>query len=271
MTNPSILSVVVMYCDDDAQYLENCLASTPRSHDAEVIVMKTVPVPVSPAALRGEPVMLRQAGNVKFYEWEYVEGRFDFAAARNVAASVATGEWIFSLDCDERMMTEQHYHIIEGCRTASGDIGGVKVAMISFERSHVRDGMSVTMSCPVRLFRRKPEIRYEGNIHESVIESIVRAGYRVEPGEIIVWHRGYQDLTPEAIVKKARRNIEVSARELAGLGAFASGERRERLIDIIADMGMLLGRHTDKTIPEKATTHIEPAAPSCAYNGIFNY
>ena len=58
----------------------------------------------------------------------------------------------------------------------------------------------------MKLFRNLPELRFEGRIHEQILESINRAGGRVERSGLHVVHSGY-DYSPEGQRKKRERDL----------------------------------------------------------------
>jgi len=84
---------------------------------------------------------------------------YSFSEQRNFAIEQATGDWILSLDADEtidnsRYMTELIHN------PANKDIVG-----FSFPTDHVTQIMT-DQDPHVRLFRNRPDIRWEREIHE---------------------------------------------------------------------------------------------------------
>ncbi len=88
----------------------------------------------------------------KVYDFAWVD---DFAAARNFAASKATGDWILSIDADELL--------------EPGGMEKIREAILT-----VRHAIGIRMTTPgtsyhvPRLFRNIPSVRWAGRIHETI-------------------------------------------------------------------------------------------------------
>lgn len=90
--------------------------------------------------------------------------RDDFAKARNEAVSHARGQWILSIDADERIMRGDR----EGLRLLLSDASRVAY------RLWLRPDAAFTPFRHCRLFRNHRDIRFEGRIRESVVPSLRR-------------------------------------------------------------------------------------------------
>jgi len=66
----------------------------------------------------------------------------------------------------------------------------------------------------VKLFRNLPDLRFEGRIHEQILDSIYRAGGRVERAAMRVVHSGY-DQTPEGLARKLERDLRIIHKDIA--------------------------------------------------------
>ena len=66
----------------------------------------------------------------------------------------------------------------------------------------------------VKLFRNLPELRFEGRIHEQILESINRVDGRVERSPLYVVHSGY-DHSPEGQKRKRERDLYLLEKDLA--------------------------------------------------------
>jgi len=131
----------------------------------------------------------------------------DFAEARNIALSKATGDWIFVLDADEAVSPadcSNLRNLLEhaACRK---DTAGWLVTTRNYSPDMNLEGWTANdgtygsevtasgwfPSVKVRLFRNDPHIRYEGAVHEMVEPSMKRAGLTWLPCDLIVHHYGY--------------------------------------------------------------------------------
>lgn len=138
----------------------------------------------------------------KVLDFEWVN---DFAAARNCALNAATGDFILVLDADERIGSGGAERIREAVRHPGAAAFSMEVV------SDVGTGVPQRVWL-VRLFLRKPEIRYVRRLHESVNEAIFEYNKKHAtstfsiPVEIL--HSGY---LPDRFVSldKRRRNIQL--------------------------------------------------------------
>lgn len=121
----------------------------------------------------------------------------DFSAARNHALSLAACEWIFGLDADERLTPESTPVLRQAL---NGDATGYFCTLVA-------DDLLRYLS--PRVFRNRPEIRYEGIVHEMPPIGLGR--WETIPVEI--QHVGY---TPELLVSRGKyeRNLRLLEREI---------------------------------------------------------
>jgi len=127
----------------------------------------------------------------------------DFSAARNIALSEATGDWILVLDADERL---QPVRPVEFQRFLSNpSVAGYRIQIVSRRNEKCTQTFQL-----VRLFRNHPEVRYRYPIHEQIIPSLnvwaEEQGMVVADSPIVVLHEGYfQNRTAE----KRDRNLRI--------------------------------------------------------------
>jgi tetratricopeptide (TPR) repeat protein len=133
-----------------------------------------------------------------------------FADARNVSFDAATGDWVMYLDADEVLVEEDAPLLRELC-------GRVwREAFYLVETNHtgdLEDGTAVTHNA-LRVFRNRPEYRFEGRIHEQIAHRLPGGlPERLEPTRIRVEHFGYLGAVRDA-KEKSRRNIELLQRQV---------------------------------------------------------
>lgn len=126
----------------------------------------------------------------------------DFAEARNVSLAKAKGEWILVLDADEELAPSSRELLLN--TITDPDLDGV----ISILTDCNGNNRSTAQVC--RLFRNNSAYRFEGAIHEQIINSILRNGGKVARKEINVFHYGYQE---EYIKNKYKRARNISLLE----------------------------------------------------------
>src|SRR5438309_1300150 len=71
----------------------------------------------------------------------------------------------------------------------------------------------VTVVDHAKLFRNRPDLRFEHRIHEQIIPAIRRAGGEVAWTDLFVTHAGY-DHSPEGQAHKLERDLRILHREL---------------------------------------------------------
>jgi glycosyltransferase involved in cell wall biosynthesis len=179
---------------DQAEHLDACLASL-RGLTDEIVVVDTGSSDGSVAIAEGH-------GAVVAHEpWQG-----DFAIARNRALDVATGDWILSVDVDERVRGD--FDAVRHHLDRAADCVAFRVRFVP------RVGW--TPSREFRLWRNRDDVRFEGHIHETVVPAISAAsaadGLRVDPFDLITVHRLDDDGDQPA--KRARDEPMLSA-ELA--------------------------------------------------------
>lgn len=148
-------------------------------------------------------IALQYTSKVLNYEWND-----DFAAARNYCLDQAKNDFILSIDCDERLLNPES--VSTKLSQIKDNIGGVMVKVVSYNDKN--NGKDVFNSKMIRLFRNNPKIRYEGIIHEQVLNSIIDAGYKLSDSEIEFLHEGYNH---DAVTmrKKQKRNLDLLIRQ----------------------------------------------------------
>lgn len=135
---------------------------------------------------------------VHFFKWTD-----NFSAARNYALSLMRTEWILQLDADEELIGFSQEEVQQTLTNPT--IGGLQV-----ELRNILAGGIESIHHYTRLFRRHPQIRYEGAIHEQIADSIRALGLEIVDSPLAIRHYGYAEHSPE----KIERNTELLRREL---------------------------------------------------------
>ena len=174
------LSMIVR---DEAQFLADCLTSVQGVVD-EIVVVDTGSEDDTAESARS------LGARVFHHTWDD-----DFAAARNRALSECTGDWVLSLDADERLDPATKHEI--RAAVAQPGVDAWYLRMVSAE-GETPAGDEVRM---IRLFRRTPGTRYVGRIHEQVVQDIPNKKWG--DCQAIFHHYGY-----DPSIYKARRKKE---------------------------------------------------------------
>ncbi len=145
---------------------------------------------------------LARAAGASVYSFAW---RNDFSAAKNTALQKAKGSWIVFLDADEYFSEE--------------DIPKVRAYIQKFDKERKTAGFFCPLvnidvdragalsdgGVQLRVFRRHPDLRYHGHVHEML--QMRGSGWRmVEVRDVRVWHTGYSSGLLRA---KAERNLSI--------------------------------------------------------------
>lgn len=132
----------------------------------------------------------------------------DFAAARNMSLEAATCDWVLSIDADE-FLTPDAARLVRPSVERSGAMG-----LWITQRNVLPPGdvLQFVDTPIVRLFRRHPEVRFSGIIHEQVTSSIERLGGSIAGTPIVVMHDGYLSETTQSAGRRCERNLAVLLR-----------------------------------------------------------
>lgn len=124
----------------------------------------------------------------------------DFALARMAGFDAATGDWVFGLDADERLLPQSREEVRRLV------LEGTAEAYVVSRRDLTANGYSEMPF--VRLARLDRKRRMVGRIHERVDPSFTR----ISPSGIVIEHDGYLPGRNDA---RLRRNVELLELELA--------------------------------------------------------
>ena len=190
-----------MIVRDNADTIGPCLDSIKPWVD-EMIIVDT-------GSKDQTPELVRQRGaNLHHFPW-----CDDFSAARNESLKHASGEWIFWMDSDDTIDEESGRKLQQlAAREHDPSVLG-HVMQVHCPGSEEDGKNDVTVVDHVKLIRNRPDLRFEGKIHEQVLPAIRRAGGEVEFTDIFVVHSG-SDHSPEGHERKLQRDFHLLKLEL---------------------------------------------------------
>ena len=156
------------------------------------------------------PEICRQYG-VRPFEFPWCD---DFSAARNESLEHAQGEWLFWMDSDDTISPECGRQLRELADGPHADNVLGYVMQVHCPGPGPDGRHDVTIVDHVKLIRNRPELRFEGRIHEQLLPAIRRAGGDVAWTDIHVVHSG-SDHSPAGWQRKLERDLRILHLELA--------------------------------------------------------
>lgn len=185
---------------DEEQRLPRCLSSI-RPYCDEIVVVDTGSTDATLAVARA------CGAQVYCHEWNG-----DFAAARNAALDLATGDWVLVIDADETLSVPEGSPVRDPGRFRQW------LACVPFDAfmvpiHNLTDSGETYIIHYERLFRRHPAIRFEGRIHEQVAPSLARLGARLALAPFEIHHDGYLSQVRRDR-NKGQRNVALLVRAL---------------------------------------------------------
>jgi tetratricopeptide (TPR) repeat protein len=182
-----------MIVRDEEEMLPRCLAAVVDAVD-EIVIVDT--------GSTDRTVEIAQSFGARLLTHEWTGS---FAEARNVSFEAASGDWLIYLDADEVLVAEDAKLL----RSLTGRTW--REAFYLSETNYTGDldeGTAVTHNA-LRVFRNRPEYRFEGRLHEQIANRL--PGYlpeRLEATAVRIEHYGYLGVVRDSR-EKSRRNIEL--------------------------------------------------------------
>ena len=138
----------------------------------------------------------------------------DFAAAKNFALERAKGDWIVFLDADEYFSEESKGRLIERIEKYHFNRGvdGLVCHLLNIDMDE--NNRLINKSVQMRVFRNRRYLRYEGKIHEHVVNH-VRRNLQTQFVDLEIMHTGY---TKSIVQQKLRRNLRLLEADIAENG-----------------------------------------------------
>ncbi|MFN8008432.1 MAG: tetratricopeptide repeat protein [Terriglobia bacterium] len=206
-----------MIVKNETGYLEKALSSASPSLE-ELIVVDTGSQDDTPE------IASRFGAKVFPYPW-----KDDFSSARNFSIAQATRPWILVMDADEALsptdleklgiLTEREdpvaYSLIQrNYLNTSGKLSWDQTWKRNLHDYDEGREFAGYLDIPVvRMFPRRREIRYSGCVHESVEDSLAKAGIPIEGSGVVLHHYG-QVRSPNQMKKKKNLYLRLGLEKL---------------------------------------------------------
>ncbi|MBI2176486.1 tetratricopeptide repeat protein [Candidatus Woesearchaeota archaeon] len=188
MANEATISLC-MIVKDESEWIGKCLAAA-KGLVGQMVVVDT--------GSSDNTVEIAKGLGAEVYHFEWND---DTSAARNEGLKHATGDWILVLDADETIAASDFDRIKQ--LLAGSEYDGYALVQRNYANDTYREDFIWAVNDPygeskgftgwvprliVRLFRNKPEIRFEGIAHELVEGSIKKSGGKFCAIDIPIHH-----------------------------------------------------------------------------------
>jgi tetratricopeptide (TPR) repeat protein len=116
----------------------------------------------------------------------------------------ASGDWVFWLDADDRLKPAECQRL--GTLLASLEDRPAAYLMETHCAPRYECEAASVIS-HIRLFRRHPQVCFQGRVHEQIAPSLTALGYELLPGNVKVEHVGYCDAATHQ--RKLQRDLRL--------------------------------------------------------------
>jgi tetratricopeptide (TPR) repeat protein len=182
-----------MIVRDEEEMLPRCLEAVASAVD-EIVIVDT--------GSHDRTIEIAKSFGANVIEREWTGS---FSEARNTSFDVATGDWILYLDADEVLVKDDR----EKLRALTGQTWREAFYLVETNFTGTMDVGSAVQHNALRVFRNRPEYRFEGRLHEQIGYAL--PGYlpeRLTETAVRLDHYGYLGVVRDA-KDKAKRNLEL--------------------------------------------------------------
>ncbi len=190
------LSLCMIVRDEEAM-LPRCLEAVAPAVD-EIVIVDT--------GSQDRTIEIAESFGARVIEFPWTGS---FSDARNVSFDAATGDWLCYLDADEVLVAED----VDLLRELTGRVWREAFYLVETNfTGELDDGTAVNHNA-LRVFRNRPEYRFEGRIHEQIAHRLPAEPERLELTRVRVEHYGYLGAVRDS-KDKSRRNVELLERQI---------------------------------------------------------
>jgi glycosyltransferase involved in cell wall biosynthesis len=187
-----------MIVRNEEPQLAECLAPLAKLFD-EIVIVDT--------GSRDETKRIAAQYTPNVFDFPWCD---DFSAARNESLRRAHGDWIFWLDADDRIAPIN----IDRLQLLLNGLGHERRAFMmetACTSQYACEGVN-HISHP-RLFRRHPDLRWNGRVHEQLRPVLPSLGYELIWSDVQIDHLGYRD--PAIQRRKLNRDVRLLRMDFA--------------------------------------------------------
>lgn len=201
ITRKPMISIVAICPNDNFEEYEKFERWLPNHPDVEIIVVANCVTDNETQTIQS------REGNTTIALHTVREFAFD--TCRNKAKTLARGEWILSIDIDERLLTPIE-DVLNYLAKVPVQVDGLKLLMVSQYVDSPNPERKVKAWNSLKLFRNKEYVKWLGRVDEKV-------GYTISSAiqtDIVVQHFGYCE-NDEYFYNRVMRNFTLAHKELS--------------------------------------------------------
>lgn len=187
-TKPKIS--VCLIAKNEEKYIDQCLSSIKPIAD-EIIFVDTG------STDRTVEIAGKYTDKIYFHPWND-----SFSEARNQAMHYATGDWILTIDADEKLVQEDIPIVLEAVKDKNND--AIMIQIINALKGKGSKGVLNSE----RILKNNGIIRYEGRVHNRLVGITSAKFYPIR-----FMHYGY-DISGDSAVKKFERTSSLLKKDL---------------------------------------------------------
>lgn len=205
---------ITMIMKNEAHNLDRCLSSIKPISDAidtEIVIIDT--------GSTDKSVEIAKKYTDKIYYFKWIN---DFGAARNFGIEKCSGDWIFVIDADEKIINHDKFiEIFNSPKINEYDV----VDVLTYNIVNSSTG-AFTHCHNYRFIKNIASNRYIENLHAYIPTN--NAWYTEE---VLIYHYGYDNSDKELMLEKSDRNLEYLLKEYEELGEKTSALKLSQITD----------------------------------------
>ncbi len=214
MSNSQPLLSVAMIVKNEEENLPECLEQI-KSFADEICIVDT--------GSTDNTVEIAKSAGAKIGTIKWND---DFAYARNKSLKLCTGKWIFIIDADERISEDDRKklrQIVENdnlcayrlwTRNYTNRVDRADFLLAKEDDEWNQEFLGWFPSAKVRLFPNRPEIKFEGHVHETVLFSLQQLNIPVIDNEEILIHHYGERGSEEKLKQKQEMYITLGKKKI---------------------------------------------------------
>ena len=197
---PDLSLSLCMIVKNEEHNLERCLASVQGLVD-EIILVDTG------SSDRTLEIAKAHGAKIFYHTWQE-----NFSLARNISLEPASGDWILYLDADEELEIATRPLIKALLNTTEADAITVRVRNFN----PPGDYFEYQDSWQVRLWRNRPQYRFEQSVHNQIAPAIWRGGGKIIQDDTLTWlHYGYMERGVQGTDDRYQRSLKMLEQAVA--------------------------------------------------------